>query len=212
MTIRSGVGCWCVFCFCCLRLLRMGKVLFVWPKPPTKKMSQCRALIGFCADFWCTLDGRAKTRPFVFLCVEYATLIWLQKKKWSSSTYREDRVRVAIGERHLVTTMGWACQACTFVNEDDTNFSCGICNTRRGGGGSGLFKDSKSNRQKSGKSKQMTLFGQVVVDPSEKKKAEIRKEPLQRAAPIVRSGQKLAVSEYLLLISKLLLHVCRVAS
>ena len=89
--------------------------------------------------------------------------------------------------------MGWACKHCTFLNEDDAKDLCGVCDNPRKGDRSLalLLKDSKSNRTKTGggKSKQMTLFGQVAVDPNNKKQSS-RKVASQKAAPTVANDKK----------------------
>ena len=110
---------------------------------------------------------------------------------------REQLVVISSCRQTLCSIMGWACGACTFVNEDDTKSSCEICQNRREGIGSGHSQDdSKAKRPKTGgKSKQMTLFGKVVADPKEKKKAS-RKTESQRAAPVVAKDKAINVSQY----------------
>lgn len=100
--------------------------------------------------------------------------------------------------------MGWTCETCTLINDDDSARKCAVCETpRQCGLRSDKLKDlgapaSTTDRRKtagSKGSKQITLFGNVVDHKALKEKKSTRKISFREAAPAVEK-KKAKISEH----------------
>lgn len=92
--------------------------------------------------------------------------------------------------------MTWACRDCTFINDDDTAYTCKVCDGRRDGGASGLSVTSKAKRPNNGlKSKQVTLFG-TFVGPKDAKERKSSRGTSKQVAPPKNARKKSAVPHY----------------